>query len=90
MMPDGPAADWEDRVIRELREVAPDTAWSPDTPLFGDGRLDSLGLVLLVTWVEQQIGRPIDPVGFDLRTEWATAWAVAAFIARHADRSAGA
>jgi acyl carrier protein len=87
-MGDGAEADWEDLVIRELREVAPDTAWSTHTPLFGDGQLDSLGLVLLVTWVEQRIGRRIDPAGFDLPLEWATVGAVAAFIARHAGRPA--
>ena len=78
----------EDRVIRFLEEAAPHTAWTgSDTPLFGDGRIDSLALVNLVTWVEEQIGARIDPATFDLRREWGTVGGVAAFIARHGGRA---
>jgi acyl carrier protein len=74
----------EERVIRFLEEAAPEMAWTgTESPLFGDGRLDSLALINLVTWVEEQIGARIDPATFDLRSEWATVGGVAAFIARH-------
>lgn len=85
----GPArtARVEERVIRFLADAAPETAWSgSDTPLFGDGQLDSLALVNLVQWVEEQIGGRIDPATFDLRREWATVGGVAAFLARHGER----
>ena len=78
----------EARVIRFLEEAAPETAWRTggDVPLFGDGRLDSLALVNLVQWVEEQIGTRIDPATFDLRREWETVGGVVAFIVRRGGR----
>ena len=58
-----------ERVIRFLEEAAPLTAWTgSDVALFGDGRIDSLALVNLVTWVEEQIGARIDPATIGLLT----------------------
>lgn len=80
-----PAGAAVDDVIRFLEEAAPETGWRDgvDAPLFGEGRLDSLALVQLVVWVEEQIGARIDPARFDLPGEWATVAGVAAFVTRH-------
>jgi acyl carrier protein len=43
-----------------------------DTALVGSGRLDSLALVQLVLWVEEEIGQPVDPGVIDMTIEWTT------------------
>lgn len=73
------------QVVEFLRNVLPpDTpALSADTPLFGTGLLDSLSIVHLILFVEEQTGQPLDPVTFNLREEWTVIADVARFIDRH-------
>lgn len=50
-----------DALLRFVREelLAGDVAIDPDTYLFEDGVVDSLGILTLIAFVEQQCGRPI-------------------------------
>lgn len=79
----------ERRVLDFLTGVLPPDApaLSPQTPLFGTGLLDSLALVHLLVWVEEQTRQPLDPRTFDLRAEWSVAADVAAFIDRRTSDS---
>jgi acyl carrier protein len=73
----------EARLIRYLAEIAPSiTGLSLDSEILESGLFDSLALVSLVGWVEEEIGRPIDPATFDLTVEWKRVADVAAFIER--------
>ena len=56
-----------------------------DTPLITSARLDSLQLVLLMTWIEERVGRPIDATVVDLATDWNTVNAIVAFVERTRD-----
>jgi acyl carrier protein len=51
-----------------------------DTPLIASGLFDSLALFNLTIWIEQQLGRPVDPTAFDLTREWATIGDVVRFV----------
>jgi hypothetical protein len=44
------------RLIEFIGAVKPDSALSDDTSLIRSGLFDSLALVQLVEWIEQQIG----------------------------------
>lgn len=48
--------------------------------LITSGVLDSLGLFELSIWVEERVGRPINPAVLDLRTEWDTPARIIRFI----------
>ncbi len=54
------------------------------TPLISSGRLDSLGLFRLLTWVEDALGHPVDATTIDMAVEWDTIDAVVAFVEREA------
>ena len=71
-------------LIAFLQGVLPPDApaITEETPLFGTGLLDSLALVHLVLWVEEQTGRPLDPRTFSIREEWTVVADVARFIDR--------
>ena len=62
--------------LPQLREL--DSA----TPLIQSGLLDSLGLVRLAIWIEEEVGRSLNPGTFDLATEWNTVSDIVAFIKR--------
>jgi len=47
------------RFVREDLLKGRDVAIDPDTYLFADGVVDSLGILTLIAFVEQQCGRPI-------------------------------
>ena len=51
-----------------------------DTSLLRSGRVDSVALFRLASWIEETIGARIDPAGFDLSTEWETIGDVVRFI----------
>ena len=57
-------------------------ALGPDTELFASGLVDSLALVQLLEWVEEEIGATIDASSVDLNTDWRRVRDVAAFIER--------
>ena len=44
-----------------------DVQLNGDTPLTASGVLDSLLLLQLAMWVEQEVGRQLNPAEFDLR-----------------------
>ena len=47
------------RFVRDDLLAGRDVAIDPDTYLFADGVVDSLGILTLIAFVEQQCGRPI-------------------------------
>lgn len=79
----------EERLLAFLHEVLPpDTPpITGETPLFRTGLLDSLAIVHLIVWVEEQTGRPLDPRNFDPLEEWSVVSDVSRFVDRV--RSAG-
>jgi acyl carrier protein/GNAT superfamily N-acetyltransferase len=50
--------------------------------LIGNGLLDSLALFNLSVWLEERIGRPIDPATLDVLTQWDSVAAIMRFIER--------
>ncbi len=61
-----------------------------DTSLIESGALDSLGILRLALWIENEVGRSLDPSTIQLPTDWNTIDSILAFIARtrNHDRSA--
>ena len=51
-----------------------------DFTLISSGVLDSLGLFELSVWIEEKVGRAINPGAFDLRTEWDTPARIVRFV----------
>lgn len=76
-----------ERLIAFLAEldVAVDTRTPDDAPLIDSGVLDSLGILKLALWVEQQVGRPLDPASLDLPGDWNTLERITTFIASRID-----
>jgi acyl carrier protein len=52
----------------------------PHTSLIQSGLLDSLALFDLSVWIEEQVGRPIDPGEIDIVVLWDNPQAIAQFI----------
>jgi len=52
------------------------------TPLITSARLDSLGLVRLVMWIEEHVGQPIDVTAIDMRQEWDDVDSIIRFVQR--------
>lgn len=50
--------------------------------LIGAGLLDSLALFNLSVWLEERLGRPIDPARLDVLTEWDSVASILRFIER--------
>ncbi len=67
--------------------VAPAGGLTMDSPLIDGAMLDSLALFNLTLWVEEQIGSPIDPATFNLRTEWRSPASILRFIAERTAKS---
>jgi acyl carrier protein len=74
----------ETRLLRYLREITPPGAAdiTLGSEIFSTGLFDSLALVSLIQWVEEQIGRPLDPRTFDIRAEWDRVSDIVVFIER--------
>jgi acyl carrier protein len=74
----------EQKVIAYLESITPSATarYTPETPIFATGLFDSLALVQLVAWVEEETGEPIDPAEMDFRAEWETVAHVASFVER--------
>ncbi len=79
-----PVGSSEPRLLAFLQSVLPPDAprITPATPLFGTGLLDSLAIVHLVVWVEEQTGQSLNPRSFNIRDEWTLVADVARFIDR--------
>lgn len=77
-------AQLERELLDALAEwgVASDEELQPQSALIASGLLDSVALYNLSLWIEEKVGRPLDPATFDLATEWDSAQRVAAFIER--------
>jgi acyl carrier protein len=68
--------------IRTKLTARPHSVIAVDTPLRGDGLVDSMGMVLLAAFVEQKFGVPVD--NGDLRAgELDTIARILAFVDRH-------
>jgi acyl carrier protein len=77
-------SDLEVRLLAFLRSLDLPQLREPDsaTHLIQSGLLDSLGLVRLAIWIEEEVGRSLNPGTFDLATEWNTVSDIVAFIKR--------
>ncbi len=60
-----------------------DVQLNGDTPLTASGVLDSLLLLQLAMWVEQEVGRQLNPAEFDLMEEWRSVDSVVGFVVGH-------
>ena len=74
----------EARLLRYLREITPPTAveLTSDSEIFTTGLFDSLALVSLVQWAEEEIGRPLNPRTFDIKKEWTRVSDIVKFVER--------
>ena len=71
------------RELLELLEqggIGPAEALDGSVSLIRSGRLDSVALFNLSLWVEEKIGRPVDPAAIDLMQAWDTADSILAFV----------
>jgi acyl carrier protein len=77
-----------ERLLRYLDEITPQSRVPirAETEVFA-GLIDSLALVQLVSWVEDELGVPLDHRNFDMRKEWPRVSDVAAYIVRHGRRN---
>ena len=57
--------------------------WNGDTSLLRSGVLDSLALYRLILWIEEQVGRPVDPTSIDLTSELDTVNDVLRFVEKN-------
>jgi len=55
------------------------------TSLIKSGALDSLGVFNLATWIERELNCEIDPMTFDLASEWDTVDQIVGFVSRRSD-----
>ena len=74
----------ETRLLGFLSSITPNSSsrFTPATPIFATGLFDSLALIQLVAWVEEQTGNPIDPSTLDFQSEWETVAHIAVFVDR--------
>ena len=64
------------------RDVLLPEGWDDDTSLVRSGILDSLALLDLILWLEQRLGRPIDPSALELAEALDSIRDILAFLAR--------
>ena len=57
-----------------------------DTLLLSSGLVDSLVLLQLSIWIEEQVGGPVNPAEYNLAEEWATVASTACFVKRLRDK----
>jgi D-alanine--poly(phosphoribitol) ligase subunit 2 len=67
--------------LDQLTSATPVTV-GPDTAIFEISLFDSLALVELVTWVENEIGEGVDLSDVDFRTEWRTVAHIVEYVER--------
>lgn len=63
--------------IKSSREV------TDNTSLIRSGILDSLALLKLALWIEQEVGRPLDPGSIEIAREWDSIADIVRFVERH-------
>ena len=73
--------------IIEDSDVEFDGGLTDHTSLIKSGKLDSLGLFNVASFIERQIGPKLDLTSFDIAREWDTIADIINFIAKH--RTAG-
>jgi GNAT superfamily N-acetyltransferase/acyl carrier protein len=80
----GPMAALRSELIAALSDwgVAPDTLRDGRRSLIRTGALDSVALFNLSVWIEEKLGRRVDPTSFDVVEAWDSADAIMAFLAR--------
>jgi acyl carrier protein len=60
--------------------------WDADTSLVRSGIIDSLALYQLILWIEEQVGKPVDPTRFDLASELDTVASITSFVEKNRGR----
>lgn len=60
--------------------------WDGDTSLVRSGVIDSLALYQLILWIEEQVGKPVDPTKFDLASELDTVTGITRFVEKNRGR----
>jgi acyl carrier protein len=66
----------------ESRNLLLPPGWTEDSPLIRSGILDSVALFELILWLEERLGRPVDPTRFELVEELDTVRGMLRFLAR--------
>jgi acyl carrier protein len=67
----------------ESWDLALPPQWNGETSLVRSGVLDSLALYRLILWIEEQVGKPVDPTAIDLASELDTINDVVGFVQRN-------
>jgi acyl carrier protein len=62
------------------QEILLPAKFDDNTALVTSGILDSLALFNLMLWIEERIGRPIDPATLDVQAAWDTVERIISFI----------
>jgi acyl carrier protein len=77
-----------DQLISAIEDWNPVLQGTVDrqTPLITSGRLDSLGLLRLLMWIEQRIGRSIDVSEIDMVEAWDDVDGIVRFVERERRR----
>jgi acyl carrier protein len=78
------AASLQSRLIEFLDQLTSEASVhiGPETQIFDIALFDSLALVELVVWVENEIGGSADLSNVDFRAEWATVAHIVTYIER--------
>ena len=73
-----------DELIAEIEDWRPDLQGLVDrtTPLVSSGKLDSLGLMRLLLWIEGKVGRSVRVTDIDLLKEWDDVDSIVGFVER--------
>ncbi len=77
-----------DELIAAIEDWAPVLQGAVDrqTSLITSGRIDSLGLLRLLMWIEQKVGRPINVAAIEMAREWDSVDAIVGFVDRERER----
>ena len=68
------------RALIEGWDLDLDAGLRDDTSLIRSGVLDSVALFQLVLWLEEKLGKPVNPAEYDLIAEWDTIDDILGFI----------
>jgi acyl carrier protein len=70
------------KVILELAP-AQEASLTDDAPLISSGFMESVTLLNVALWVEEQIQSSVDVTAFDLAAEWDSIRDILAFVEKH-------
>jgi acyl carrier protein len=70
------------KVILELAP-AQEATFTDDAPLISSGFMESVTLLNVALWVEEQIESSVDVTAFDLAAEWDSIRDILAFVEKH-------